>query len=230
VNSTTEAETETDTADVGGIRKIQVIDYGSSASVENISKSLTSTNDVETQAIGPVADLTKTFINATGTNSAIGTFNEDLWRLRVDSVSQIAFNRHCFASETLTWEIDVIEFTDGTTTDSGLHTLANTDATDDITISVTSANSAPASLGGSGNWNGSFARGSQANDDIRNVACTAVLVSDTILRITRTQTTGDSFYFYWVIDWTDAGAAAPLTLGGSSSPIFRVHRRGHGVG
>ena len=152
-NSNVEIQADTGSSPPGNICNYQVVDYIGCA-VDEVLHSITGFTGTETLDTFPaVGDIANAMILCS-TELVTSNFRFDTSSFRVDlSADNTArFLRNGTQIESYNFQYFVVEFTDGTSVQAGLHTLAGGDLTDPITINpVTILKSWPF-LGNSMNW------------------------------------------------------------------------------
>jgi len=167
----------------------------------------TSTNATESDTISAVADVDNCLIFATYRSQMVTGIDDQFWTADFASTTQVDFVRTATDSVTAVFIYFVVEFTDGTAVRRNGGVFANTEGTEDITISaVDLARSLPL-LSHAGwpnnNMAGRCPTDSSTIQDRHHVRHT--LTSTTNHRLIREDTVGAANYISQVVQFAEAG-------------------------
>jgi len=210
INSTTEVEVLTSVASNQTYR-CQVVDF-QGATVQALVHSLVASVATSTDDTITSIDQTKSIIfSSYETSSPTGDdFADMLWRARFLNDTTVRFEREGTVSVTVDFHYFVVSFTDGTKVQSGLHTVADTDAQDDITIptAVVVANTS-VWLGAASAMTGMHGTAAVLDDDTRDAFFSVILLNPTTIRVDRAETSLQCQLSWFAIEWSP-GAPDPF--------------------
>ena len=182
-----------------------------------VSSGQTTTDTISSVTVGD----TMIFASNTMSNVASGAlFDRSSWRHRLQDATTVEFLREIGNGAVFNWTHYVIEFSDGTTLQQGLHTLANSDASDPITLSALVIAESTACLGTGRQWACSHGSNDNNDDDTRDAFLTSVLTATTTMTVTRDTQTGRCELYFQVPEWNVTAAAANDEEFAATSPSF----------
>ncbi len=195
----------------------QVVEF-TGCSVQEISRTIANWGASSTTAIITSVTEVDTILISTQSSTATSDFDDDWSRVTLTDDTTVTMDRVASTNiTTIVWNIFVLEFTDGTTSQKAQHTLADADATDDITITSVTLDESGVILSGASPWGMSHGNAAVADDDFSDGAMTVFLFDNVTVRLTRTNTTGANGIYYQVIEWN---AALAVVAEAADSPWF----------
>lgn len=187
------------------VRNAQVVEF-TGCDVQHFSNNYSGTGQSDTQTITEVTQANTGLFSSMSTS--VTPFDDALWRMRLTSTTVVTFDRQGNGNDSFDWELYVAEFTDGTTLQQGIHTLADTDAQDDITIDEVTIAECAVNMGGSGPNYGTHGSTGDTNDDPRDSFVTVIFLDTTTIQIDRVETNSALELAYQVWEWNTAAPPA----------------------
>lgn len=186
-NSTTEVEALLTTANATQTFRAQVVDF-QGASVQELTHTVTSFTGTSTDDVIPTTVDTGASIVFASYQTSIPTgddFLDMLWRVRFVDGDTLRYDREGTVSVSVTFTAFVIEFTDGTVVQSGVHTVADLDTQDDITITAVTMTDCSVHLGAASAMSCMHGTAAVVDDDSRDAFFGVVLLDATTIRVER---------------------------------------------